>query len=201
MGWDITGIILAGGANTRFKGLIKSKLPVGGKTIISRIIDTIHDVFGEIIIITNTPEEFLEYNYKTVGDHFVKAGPLGGIHAALKTSVKEAVFVFAGDMPLLDKSLIIQQIDAYNSGNYEILVPRINEKIEPLHAIYNKSILKKLEDYLANNRSYAVRDFLELMNSGYMQLEDTEKTKKAFLNINRPSDLSVVEQMLQLRRF
>jgi molybdenum cofactor guanylyltransferase len=198
MAGEITGIILAGGANTRFKGLIKSKLIIGGQTIISRIIDTIHDIFREIIIITNTPEEFSEYKYKTAGDHFVKAGPLGGIHAALKTSMNEAVFVFAGDMPFLDKSLIIEQIHAYDTGNYEIFAPRINEKIEPLHAIYNKSILNKLEDYLANNRSYAVRDFLELINAGYMQLEETERTTKAFLNINRPSDISVVEQMLKI---
>ena len=46
-------------------GKIKSKIVIGGKTIISRITDTIGDLFSEIIIVTNTPEEFKEFsNYK-----------------------------------------------------------------------------------------------------------------------------------------
>jgi molybdopterin-guanine dinucleotide biosynthesis protein A len=40
----------------------------------------------------------------------LKAGPLGGIHSALKASTKESLFVFTGDMPLLDKEMIVRQI-------------------------------------------------------------------------------------------
>jgi molybdopterin-guanine dinucleotide biosynthesis protein A len=81
---SISGIILAGGANRRFNGMTKSNIIIDGKTIISRITDTIRDIFDEIIIVTNTPEEFKEYNkYKIVSDQFLKVGPIGGIHAAL----------------------------------------------------------------------------------------------------------------------
>ena len=195
---NISGVILAGGANTRFKGEIKSKLVIGGIPVIERIINTINNIFDEIIIVTNTPEEFSEYgSYKIAGDHFLKTGPLGGIHTALKTSGKEAVFVFAGDMPLLDKILIEKQIEIYNSGSYKILVPRINGNIEPLHSIYNNSLRKTLEEYLESTMDFAVRDFFRQVSINYMDLEESQETEKAFFNINQPSDVLRVNQILK----
>ena len=58
----ISGVILSGGANKRFDGTIKSNIVIDGKTIISRIINTINDLFDEILIVTNSPTEFVEYN-------------------------------------------------------------------------------------------------------------------------------------------
>lgn len=125
---DISGVILAGGTNTRFGGRIKAKTDIGGKTIISRIIDSISVIFDEIIIVTNTPSEYIEYqNVKLTADTFLKIGPLGGIHAAIKASSKKSVFVFAGDMPLLDNNLITEQIAAYDDQKCDILIPRLNE--------------------------------------------------------------------------
>lgn len=194
---NISGVILAGGANKRFDGMTKANIVIDGKTIMSRIIDTIKDIFDEIIIVTNTPEEFKEYiNYKIVSDQILKAGPLGGIHAALKTSSKEALFVFAGDMPLLDKKVIIRQIEFYNSHKCDILIPRINTYIEPLHAIYNISIIETLEDYMTGNHGYAVREFYKRQNGRYMQLEGSEEISNVFININSPADIPIAEKIL-----
>jgi len=197
---NISGVILAGGANMRFKGITKAKIVIDGKTIISRILETISEIFDEIIIVTNTPDEFKEYsNYNIVSDQILKVGPLGGIHAALKSSSKEALFVFAGDMPLLEKKLIIKQIDFYNNHKCDILIPRIDQYIEPLHAIYNISILKGLEEYLSGDHNYAVRDFFSKVNISYLEFEDTEETNKAFTNINSPLDILTVEKILGIR--
>ncbi len=194
---NISGVILAGGANKRFDGMTKANIVIDGKTIMSRIIDTIKDIFDEIIIVTNTPEEFKEYiNYKIVNDQILKAGPLGGIHAALKASSKEALFVFAGDMPLLDKKIIIRQIEFYNSHKCDILIPRINTYIEPLHAIYNISIIETLEDYLTGDHDYAVREFYKRQNVRYMQLKGSEEISNAFININSPADIPIAEKIL-----
>ena len=196
---NISGVILAGGTNKRFDGIIKSNIIIDGKTIISRIIDTIKDIFEEIIIVTNTPEEFKEYiNYKIVSDQIFEAGPLGGIHAALKTSSKKALFVFAGDMPLLDKKVIIRQIEFYNSHNCDILIPRINTYIEPLHAIYNISIFKTLEDYLTGDHDYAVRKFCKRQNVLYLQFEGSEEIRNAFTNINSKADIMIAENILRI---
>jgi molybdopterin-guanine dinucleotide biosynthesis protein A len=195
---NISGVILAGGANKRFNGITKANIVIDGRTIISRIIDTISDIFEETIIVTNTPEEFTEYNHlKIVGDIFLKAGPLGGIHAAIRASESKALFVFAGDMPLINKDIIIRQIDYFNTNIYDVLVPQISDNIEPLHAIYSCSVKKDLEEYLHHGQNYAVRDFLDRVNSGYLIFDESIETRNAFTNVNTPSDLDIIEEILR----
>jgi molybdenum cofactor guanylyltransferase len=188
---SISGVILAGGTNKRFNGRTKAKIVIDGSTIISRITDTIEDIFEEIIIVTNTPEEFEEYQkFKIVSDEFLHSGPLGGIHAAFKATSKEALFVFAGDMPFLSKELILNQIEFYKNHKCDILIPMIKENIEPLHGIYNLSVTGILEEYLKAEHNKAVREFFKLVNIGYLQLKDSEEIRRAFININSPSDIN-----------
>jgi molybdopterin-guanine dinucleotide biosynthesis protein A len=187
---NISGVILAGGSGNRLGGITKANIVINGKTIISGIIETITEFFSEIIIVTNAPEEFGDYSrFKIESDQFLNVGPLGGIHAALKASTCEALFVFAGDMPRLDREIIGRQLAYFNSHKCEVLIPSAGSNIEPLHAIYSLSVLKKMEDYLSGKNNYAVRDFLKLVDVNYLPLEDNEKTKSAFTNINRPSDI------------
>jgi molybdenum cofactor guanylyltransferase len=197
MGCMITGIILAGGAGSRFHGITKPKILIEGRTIISRITDVLEDVFDEIILVTNSPAEFDgNAGYRIINDSIPDIGPLGGIHAALNAASGEAIFVFAGDMPLLDKKIITRQIDYYNSLECDVLIPRIGEYIEPLHAIYNISILKHLNDYLAKHDNYAVRDFIKLLKVKYMQIDQSAENKNAFTNINSPEDIRKIGRIL-----
>ena len=56
----ISGVILEGGANKRFNGLTKSTIVIDGNKIISRITDTIKDIFDEIskaFTNINTPDD------------------------------------------------------------------------------------------------------------------------------------------------
>ncbi|MCX6335108.1 MAG: molybdenum cofactor guanylyltransferase [Bacteroidia bacterium] len=187
----ISGVILAGGASKRFGGITKANIIVEGSTIISRIVFTINDIFDEKIIVTNRPEEFQEFDQcKKIKDQYLKSGPLGGIHAALKSTSADACFVFAGDMPFLDKKIIEDQIREFSSNEYDVLIPRTGKLIEPLHAIYRKSILEDLENFLSDGKSRAVRDFLMEVNVGYIQIPEGATSRKAFANINSPSDIS-----------
>ena len=190
---NIAGVILAGGASKRFNGIIKPMIDYEGKTIISRIIETIGEIFDDIIIVTNTPDEFKEYdNYKIIGDKFLNKGPLAGIHSALKESESEAIFVVAGDMPLLDKEIIIRQIDFYNTNKCDILIPQIDHYIEPLHGIYKKTLIRNLEDYLGGDNNYAIREFLKMSDVRCLLMEVSRKSISAFTNINSSDDIPVI---------
>jgi molybdopterin-guanine dinucleotide biosynthesis protein A len=187
----ITGTILAGGAGSRFEGRMKPKIVVEGETIISRILSVIRDIFDEIIIVTNNPEEFTDFNFcRIIQDEILGAGPLGGIHAALKASSNHDIFVFAGDMPYLDKGIITRLVEDYNISPCDALIPGIEENIEPLHAIYNVSLSGHLEAYLKSNESKAVRKYIELLNVRYLKFEVSPENKRAFTNINSASDIN-----------
>jgi molybdopterin-guanine dinucleotide biosynthesis protein A len=194
---NISAVILAGGNSTRFNGIIKSKIVIDGKTIISRIIETLGGIFDEVIIVTNTPDEFREYNScKIIGDQFLNKGPLGGIHSALSDTVREAVFVVAGDMPMLDKNIIIRQINFFENNKCDILIPQINQYIEPLHGIYRKTLAPILREYLEGENNNAIREFFKKADVNYMQFKESEKYHRAFTNINSPSDIREVNKLL-----
>lgn len=197
----ISGVILAGGANSRFNGITKANVVLGGKSIIERILETVEALFSEIIIVTNIPEEFRKYSdLKIVSDIILNKGPLGGIHAALKASGNESVFVFAGDMPLLNRKIIASLIDIYLSQEYEVMIPAIGKNIEPLHSIYNKTVLPELEEFLSGKNNFAVRDFIKRVNAGYLNLENSESVRMAFSNINSPEDALIFEKLLRLNK-
>lgn len=186
----ISGVILAGGAGRRFDGVIKPKIIVDGETIISRTLSVLSSVFDEIIIVTNNPEEFIEFrNYKIVRDEILHVGPLGGIHAALKAASNDAIFVFAGDMPFLDKEVINRLISVFRDAGCDVLIPCIGEFIEPLHSIFRRSVTETLEDYLRHTEDFAVRDFIKHLKVKYLEFPDTAENKKAFANINSASDI------------
>ncbi len=190
MSGRISGAILAGGANRRFNGVTKANLLVGGKPVISRIIEVIGEIFNEIIIVTNTPGEFQAYNrFRITVDEVKDAGPLGGIHAALKAASNDSVFIIAGDMPFPDKKLIDKLIAKYRSVDCQILVPRVNGNIEPLHSIYNVSVLTELEKFISKGSDLSVRRFFNLINVNFIDLDNTPNTLTALTNINSPSDL------------
>ncbi len=190
----ISGVILAGGAGSRFGGLAKPNIRVDGERIISRIIRTIEDLFSEIIIVTNTPSEFQDLSwYMTVGDHFQNAGPLAGIHSGLKSSENDSIFVFAGDMPFLNKDIIAEQIRQFRLNESEILIPMIGELIEPLHSIYRISVLERMERFLAEGKNRSVRDFLSGLHVDYFILQDSEENRRAFTNINTQGDIDSIK--------
>jgi molybdenum cofactor guanylyltransferase len=190
---SISGVILAGGSNRRFNGKTKANLVIDGETIITGIIKKLALFFDEIIIVTNNPEEFIQYQgVKLAGDIFLNKGPLAGIHSGFRTSSSDAVFVFAGDMPFINIQIIERQIQFWESNPCGILVPRFNNNIEPLHSIYGRSVLDPLEDYLSGNINHAAREFIRLAGVTFFDLEDSEEVRNAFANINYPSDLQAI---------
>ncbi len=177
MAQNITGVILAGGAGKRFDGIIKANIVIDGKTIISRIIETINDIFDEMIIVTNTPEKFNEYgDNKIIVDKILNEGPLGGIHSAMKESENEAVFVFAGDMPLLDREIIIRQIDFYNAIIGISLFRKLNNILNLFMESIN-TIIGILEDYLKGYKLFYQGVFSVWPTCAICKLKDLKKAE------------------------
>ncbi len=187
---EISGVILAGGAGRRFEGLVKPKIIVEGVTILSRILSVTEEIFDERILVTNSPGEFGSLDSCIIiSDEIQGAGPLGGIHAAMRKLPGNALFVFAGDMPFLDRGIITEMIAYWKESGCEALVPRVNTLTEPLHAIYDASLAFALETFLRNYKGRSVRDFLKTVKVRYFDLEESDRSRRAFTNINSPSDL------------
>ena len=197
MKYNMTAVILAGGKNSRMKRE-KAFLKINRILLLEHTIRVLKPIFKEIIIVTAKNEIKERFgNFKIVEDEFVGCGPLAGIHVSLKYSKFDDIMVFACDMPNLNPKLITLEIDKYNEFNdiVEAFVPKHSEGIEPLHAIYSKSILKNVEDKLLGGK-YSVRSFYKEICIRYWEIE--EKYICNFINVNCPEDLAIVKRKLEL---
>jgi molybdopterin-guanine dinucleotide biosynthesis protein A len=146
----ITGVILSGGKNTRMGGRNKAFMEFEGERIIDRTVRLFRSLFDEVILITNSPREYIDLNITLVTDIYQNKGALGGIHAGLFHASQEKVFFAACDMPFINEGLIKHMIDL--SGNFDILVPQSPDGHQPLHAIYSRKCLSVIEKLFTQDR-------------------------------------------------
>jgi molybdenum cofactor guanylyltransferase len=162
---NISCAVLAGGKATRLNGENKAFLKVGGKTNIEKFLSVTAGIFGETIVVAREPEHYCGFeNVKVVTDIFKNIGPLGGIHAALKNASYDAVFCFSCDMPFLDREIILDEIAEFKRSQCKVLVPRIGDYIEPLHAVYSKVVADVIEKHIMSGERLFCQKFLPFNN-------------------------------------
>lgn len=164
-------------------------IEIEGVQIITRTVSLLKPLFREIILAGWPPDNASPEGIVKVTDNFPGMGPLAGIEAAMKASTAPWLFVFGGDMPWLSGEIIADLAAALLKSPSDALIPRIDNSIEPLHAIYRCSLHPYLESYLLEGKDTAVRAFFKPLKVRYYDLSRDEKTLKAFTNINSPRDL------------
>lgn len=142
---NITGIILSGGTSSRM-GSNKALLPLGEKMVIEHIVELMNSVFSDVILITNTPEEYEFLNMPMFKDIFKVGGPLAGIHSGLVNSKTEENFILSCDMPLM-KPEIIKSIIQFETDK-PITVCSSEGSLQHLAGKYSKSISNTAEELL-----------------------------------------------------
>lgn len=178
----ITGVILAGGKNSRM-GSDKGMLIVDGKKIIERILEAIKPVVGEIIIISNG-KNYDHMGYKVYGDIIKDCGPMGGIHAALSFCKTNKNLVVACDMPFLSREVLKQIIN--NSSDCDIAVPEFSGEVHPLCAVYSTICRNKFSQLLGNGE-WKMKQALRHFNTKTISF-----TENYFQNINTPEEYQTI---------
>lgn len=189
---EITGIILAGGENTRMRGNDKAFLKINGAPIIARIIDKLKALTGRMIVVTNSPQKYAGFDVQAVRDERPGLGPLMGIYSGLKASLTKHNFVVACDMPFLNAGLIEYIIDKRN--DYDIVVPEIGGKYHPLFGIYSKDCVPVIENMLKQDNLRIANMFPELKTHFItkQEVEIFDKDLFSLANINTEDDFKNV---------
>ena len=183
----VTGVILAGGASSRM-GSNKALLPHKGGRFIESIYRELSEIFPEVILVTNTPEQYPFLACRKVPDIFVGMGALAGIHAGLAQSSNPAVFAVACDMPHLDSELI-RHIACRRPG-CDLVLPRSANGYEPLHALYNEGCLAAMEACLekGERRIVSILPHLRVREIDAAEVAGFDPAFDSFSNINTPQE-------------
>lgn len=184
----VTGVILAGGRNSRMGGRDKAFLRVDGETVFARTLAVLRRCFSHVLVVSNTPEKYADYAVDVTRDELVGLGPLGGLHAALGRVPTPYAFVTACDMPFLRAETIRYLVSRLD--RQEAIVPEWDGDIEPLLAIYSTSLRAQIADAVAGG-VVAVRDFLPRIEVDYVpeaEMARVAGAEESFRNVNTPED-------------
>jgi len=190
----VSGIVLAGGHSSRL-GMDKSFVNANGQPLIEHIVAKLTKLSDDVIIVTNSPENYNHLEAKLVGDIYPGKVALGGIYSGLRAATNAHSLVVACDMPFLDLNLLRYMI--LLACGHDVVIPRIGGFLEPLHAIYSKSCLEPIDHLLARG-GLKIIDFFPEVRVRYVEESEVDifdPQHLSFFNVNTPSDLAKMKKL------
>ena len=189
--FSMTSIILAGGKSSRL-GRSKALQVIEGKSLIQRVVDRLSILSTEIIIVTAHVEAIpcsSAVRIKTVADIYPGKGPLVGIYSGLIASSSPRAIVVGCDMPFLSVGLLEYMTQICST--FDVVVPRIKDKLEPLCAVYSKSCLVPIQELLEQNE-LRIAELFSMVKVKYVEEDELNRFDPkhlSFFNINSQDDL------------
>lgn len=195
-------VILSGGQSRRM-GQNKALMPFGGQPLIERVVQVLRPLFGEILISTNTPDDYAHLGLRCVPDLLPDTGSLGGIYSGLAAASHPHVFAVACDMPFLIAPLI--EFLKRLAPDYDVVIPRSSRGLEPLHAFYSKRCLDPMRRQLEAGDHKIIRFFPEvrvrIVEPAELAHIPDAQDERWLLNLNTPADYDrALELLADLRR-
>jgi len=191
-------IVLAGGKSLRL-GQDKILETIGNRSLLEQVVSSVSSLGSDIIIVTaekRTVSQFVDYSkLRIVTDIYPGKGPLGGIYTGLAASTSFYNLVVASDMPFLNQALLHYMIQL--SVNFDLVVPRVGNLVEPLHAVYTKSCLAPIERMIKQGK-LSVYKLLRLVGVRYVETEEIDKFDPkhlSFFNVNTEADLEIARDL------
>jgi len=210
----VSAIILSGGQGSRLGYQEKGLLAFDGYPLIQRKINQLAPLSTDIIMVTNQPDLYTaEMSLRGVStspitviqDEQPYRGPLMGLYCGLKAAQNESCFVTAVDMPFFNEDLF-QHMLAY-TADYNIVVPEINGKFEPLFGFYRKNLIPRIKSLLTNQKQglYHLIRHMECVEAhghaslqtrliDYKTIQKFDPDLKIFTNINTHQDLMIADK-------
>jgi molybdopterin-guanine dinucleotide biosynthesis protein A len=184
----LTVVVLAGGHSRRM-GRDKALLPLGASSLLQRVMDVAAPLSDQRLLVTNSPASHAAFAWPQKADIAPDKGPLGGLYTALTHSKTDHLLLLACDLPYLSTPFLrflYQQID----DEHQAFVPDSPAGLQPLCAIYNRSILASVGQAIDLNQ-LGMRRLLATLNIRAItaaQWQPYDPEDRLFTNLNTPED-------------
>ena len=173
-------LLLAGGKSARM-GTPKAELMYEGKTFLNHMLDKAHALGIRDCYISGYASEQAEVT--TVWDHFPDCGPLGGLHACMKTIATPYCLVLPVDAPKLPVEILealLRQHEKQQTN--KVLIWEHGVRQEPLIAVYPTIMADTIEMMI---RDHAAPVFRAIDSWGFEGFR-MEMQSEQIINVNTP---------------
>lgn len=185
----VTGIILAGGQSRRMgteKGLVEFR----GRRMIDYALEALKPVCSQILISANS-DAYDSFGIPVIHDEIPGSGPMGGILSCLQKSENELNFVLSCDMPLVTAKVVTTILDK-TGDNFATVPCHGNGYLEPLCAVYHKSLIPEFEIAI-QNKNLKIFDLLNRVNTKKINITPgSGMNPSTFFNVNSRIDLEAL---------
>lgn len=189
----VSAAVMAGGKSRRM-GRDKAWIDLGdGRPIVQRVIDVLTGVADEVFLVAND-ERYASLGLRVVPDRWPDGGALGGIGTAIGAATHDPVIIAACDMPFLDPEVF--RLLVARSDGADVVIPKVGQDLEALHALYTKACLAPIERALASGKMRVISFFPEVRvrEIGEDELRAVDPGLRSFTNVNTPEELAAARQ-------
>jgi len=179
-------------------GVDKAFLKFQNASLLERAINIARLAADEVHV--SGPRE--KFGHEAIEDIYPDCGPLGGIHAVLKSSASELNLVLAVDLPFVEadflRYLLRQSKAEANVGPPLAVIPRTARGWQPLCAIYHKAFADAAENALREKR-YKIDLLFSQVSVRPVEEEEIFKagfSLRMFDNLNTREEFELAKQRL-----
>jgi molybdopterin-guanine dinucleotide biosynthesis protein A len=176
----VAAAILAGGRATRFGGINKGSLEIGGIAIADRQLAALRAITPDVFVVGRADPLWSERGLSVIADAFPDAGPLGGIYTALVHSPADRTLIIGCDMPFLSTELL-ERLTAVRDA--DVVVARSPRGVEPLCGVYSRACASEIRARLDSGAFEA-----STLPTGFRVVEVDVDRAVVFVNVNTPHD-------------
>lgn len=178
--------VLAGGKSSRM-GTDKGLMHFRGKPLIQHMLDTLHTLYLPLSLIANNVE-YHRFGLPVYTDIIKEKGPMGGLLTALHYTKADSVLLLSCDMPFIETVAISQLL---NDGrpNHDITAATAMQRIYPLLAVYNKTLLPEVMKSIENG-NLKMTEFIRSHHHTFCSMDALLVNHPWMLdNFNSPDDI------------
>lgn len=182
------GAIILCGGHSRRMGSDKANLPFGPETMLERVVRLVGQVAQDLVVVAaaDQPLPALSDTVLIVQDEHPDRGPLEGLAAGFHALAgrADAIYATSCDVPLLIPSFIERLFELLVVA--DAAVPKTDDGVHPLAAVYRYEVVKAIEQMLAANR-LRLTDILGEIRTRYVapaEFADVDPHGLSLLNVN-----------------
>ena len=186
------GAVLAGGQGRRMDGS-KASAPLGGRAMIEHPLAVFAEAGIAVVVVAKAETALPPLDVPVWHDRDAASHPLAGIVTALRGASGSAVVVCGCDMPFVNAELL-----AWLANHREqVVVPRVDGRLQPLLARYGPGVLAALEVGLAAEAP--MQQTVAMLGPRIVderQLARFGDPRRLVENVNTPAQLAAAEALL-----
>jgi len=178
-------------------GQDKALMPFLENPLIQRVADRLTPIADEVIITTNTPDDYRFLGLGLFTDLIPGRGALGGLYTALACAKYPLSAVVACDMPFASPTLIEAMSTLIDQEGVDVVIPDSGGGLEPMHAVFRReACIPAIKSAIAAGEWKLISWFPQVKVRIFLpdEVARHDPTGLAFWNLNTPEDFAEAEQ-------